>query len=205
MKILSTLTFLGVCLIAVLSPCSGQNISSNEVKGIDAYVKTVDAIRRKRKTAELIFADTSGPTDETEKWRKFTSERALERFREKSETYSIAYNWRNGGQIVASNFTLFSPSGDWVKYVYHHFRADGTLARVESDYRTFNGDFMVVRRRYFDRAGKQIHQTAKFLDLKTRKPKDASAGIMGDDEDDADFYASVEKLPFAHLLRSNIH
>src|SRR5688500_15178485 len=82
----------------------------------------------------------------------------------------------NGGKVVPSNFTLFSPSGDSVKYVYHHFRTDGTLARVESDYRTFNGDFMVVRRRYFDRAGKQIHQTAKFLDLKPRKPKDASAG-----------------------------
>ncbi|HVF46748.1 MAG TPA: hypothetical protein VNA17_04210 [Pyrinomonadaceae bacterium] len=201
MKILGTLVVLGLCLITVLSPCSGQNISRNEIKGIDAYVKTVDAIRRKRKTAELIFADTSGPTDETEKWRKFPSERALERLRKQSETYSIAYNWLNGGKIVASNFTLFSPSGDWVKYVYHYFRADGTLARVESDYRTFNGDFMVVRSRYFDRMGKQIHQTAKFLDLKTRKPKDASAGVMGDDADATDFYASVEKLPFAHLLK----
>jgi len=201
MKILRTFTFLVLCLLTVPISGAGQNSSAGDVKSIDAYVKTVDAILRKRKSAELIFADTSGPGDEAEKWRKFSSERALERFRARSETYSIAYNWRNGGKIVASNFTLFSPSGDWVKYVYHHFRADGTLARVESDYRTFNGDFMVVRRRYFDRAGKQIHQTAKFLDLKTRKPKDASAGVMGDDADDTDFYASVEKLPFAHLLK----
>lgn len=88
-----------------------------------------------------------------------------------------------------------------VKYVYHHFREDGTLARVESDYRTFNGDFMVVRQRYFDRAGKQIKNSVKFLDLKTRKPKDASSGVMGDDSDDVDYYKTTSKLPFASLVK----
>ena len=172
-----------------------------EIRRIDAYVRSVEAAKNKR--PDLVFADVSDyTTNEKAKWRKFGSEKALDKHRESSEAYTIAYVWRKGGKLNASNFTLSSPSGDWVKYVYHYFREDGTLARVESDYRTFNGDFMVVRRRYFDRAGKQIKNSVKFLDLKTRKSKDASSGVMGVDPEDLDYYLSTNKLPFADLLNA---
>ncbi len=177
-----------------------QGKLSPEVKKIDAYAKTVDAVRKKLKKPSLIFADTADVNTDTEKWQKFASEKALEKFRDKHEVYTIAYNWKSGGKIVGSNFTLSSPSGDWAKYNFHYFRADGTLALVESDYRTFMGDFMVVRRRYFDAAGKQIHHTTKILDLKTKRPKKAPDGIMGDDPDEVDYYLTTAKLPFANLL-----
>lgn len=172
-----------------------------EIRRIDAYVRSVDAAKTIR--PELVFADVSDyTTNEKAKWRKFASERALDRYRNGTEAYTIAYAWRKGGRLVASNFTLSSPSGDWVKYVYHYFREDGSLARVESDYRTFNGDFMVIRRRYFDRNGKQIKNSEKFLDLKTRKPKDASSGVMGDDAKEVDYYLTTRKLPFAGLVNT---
>jgi hypothetical protein len=104
---------------------SSQAANKAEIESIDAYCKTVDAIQDK--TAGLVFADTAGLNDDTPKWRGFASEKALEKFREDSDTYSIAYNWRKGTKIVASNFTLFSDSGDWAKYVYHCFREDGSL------------------------------------------------------------------------------
>ena len=99
---------------------------------IDVYCKAVDTLSKKSKEPHLIAADTSDyeNSNATAKWRKFASEKELEKFREATETYTIAMNWKKNGKIVASNFTLFSPSGDWAKYVYQYFREDGTLAKV---------------------------------------------------------------------------
>jgi len=189
-----------VLLFAATVSAQSRNAA---VKKIDAYCKTVEAIHRGSKSPELVFADTAGMNDKRSKWRRFASEKALDRFREDSETYSIAYNWRRGGRIVASSFTLFSGSGDWAKYVYHCFRDDGSLARVESELRTFYGDFIVTRRRYFDTKGKQISNSVKYRDLTTKKPKKPeSGGVMGDDPNEVDYYKKTSKLPFAHLLKS---
>lgn len=184
-------------LLGISSAIFAQTV---EIRRIDGYVRSVEAAKTKR--PELVFADVSDYTaNEKPKWRKFASERALDRHRTRTEVYTIAYAWRKAGKLVAANFTLSSPSGDWAKYVYHYFREDGSLARVESDYRTFNGDFMVVRRRYFDRDGKQIKNSVKFLDLKTREPKDASSGVMGD-APEVDYYLTTRNLPFAGLVNA---
>ena len=188
-------------LFCVASNIAAQAKVSPDVKKIDAYVKTVDAVRTKLKKPSLVFGDTADIESDKEKWQKFASDNALEKFRTRNEVYNIAYNWLSGGKIVQSSFTLSSPSGDWAKYNNHYFRADGTLAMIESDYRTFLGDFMVIRRRYFDTAGKQIHMTEKYLDLKSRKPKKHSDGVMGDDRDEVDYYLTTATLPFASLLK----
>lgn len=173
-----------------------------EVKAIDAYAATIMAFTKKRTNPKLVFADVSNAeTEQPSMYQKFASEKALEKHRDKSEVYSIAYAWKKSGKVVATNFTLSSPSGDWVKYNFHVFRADGSLAMVESDYRTFMGDFVVIRRRYFDTAGKQLHKTSKIQDLKTRKPKKAPDGVMGDDADEVDYYLTTALLPFADILK----
>jgi hypothetical protein len=178
---------------------SAQGVAT-QVKSINTYCKQIDSLQKRRKVPDLLFANTADTDSTRERWRRFASERALEKHREGSETYDIAYNWRRGARVVASNFTHFSASGDWAKYVNHCFRTDGTLARVETDFRTFNGDFKVIRTRYFDTAGRQISSSAKYLDLQSRKPKNHSEGVMGDDPNDADFYKTVKKLPYARLL-----
>jgi hypothetical protein len=171
------------------------------INEIDAYVKTVDGIVKRRRNPDRVFADTADMNSSREKWRRFASIKALDRFRKRSETYSISYNWLSAGKIVASNFTLFSASGDWAKYVNHYFRPDGTLARVDTDYRTFMGDFVVLRSRYFDPKGNQISSSVKYLDLTTRKPKDAGEGVMGDDPKEVEYYLKTSKLPFARLMK----
>ncbi|MFT3746045.1 MAG: hypothetical protein QM785_17375 [Pyrinomonadaceae bacterium] len=193
-------------LTALILLCAASNVAaqakiSPAVKKIDAYVKTVDAIRTKLKKPSLVFGDTADIESDKEKWQKFASDKALEKFRTRNEVYNIAYNWLSGGKIVQSSFTLSSPSGDWAKYNNHYFRVDGTLAMIESDYRTFLGDFMVIRRRYFDTAGKQIHMTEKYLDLRSKKPKKHPDGVMGDDKDEVDYYLTTATLPFASLLK----
>lgn len=188
-----------LALTFVVSSASlGQSAA---VKTIDSYAATITALTKKRTSPKLVFADVSDVgTEQPSKYQKFASENALEKFRDKSDVYSIAYAWKKAGKVVATNFTLSSPSGDWVKYGNHVFRADGTLAMVESDYRTFMGEFVVIRKRYFDTKGKEIHKTTKIQDLKTNKPKKALDGVMGDDPDEVDYYLTTAALPFADIL-----
>ena len=189
---------LAICQSAVVS---AQTKRSAEVKGIDAYCKTIDSLTSKNKTA-LIFADTSDYEDANAKpkWQKFTSEKALEKFRDKTETYSIAYNWLKGGKLVASNFTNFSPSGDWTMYIYHVYRADGSLARVKSELRTFQGDYIVIKTQYFNTSGKEISKTMKYLDLATHKPKKPSPDFNSSFSSE-DYFTKTSKLPFAAQLK----
>jgi hypothetical protein len=188
-------------LVAALAPGIVLAQKNQAVKDIDAYCKNIDAAVKKRKEPDRVFADTASETSKHERWKSFASTKALEKFRKRQEVYTTAYNWLSSGKIVGSNFTLSSPSGDWAKYVYHWFRADGTLAREESEYRTFMGDFIVIRRRYFDTKGRHLKSSVRFLDLTTGKPKDAGEGVMGDDPKEVDYYKKTSELPFAGLLK----
>jgi hypothetical protein len=188
-------------LIAVLAAGVLAQENLTTVKEIDTYCNKIDAAVKRRKEPDRVFADSASETSKHEKWKSFASTKALEKFRKRQEVYTIAFNWLSGGKVVRSNFTLSSPSGDWAKYVYHWFRADGTLAREESEYRTFMGDFIVIRRRYFDSKGRHLKSSVRFLDLTTGKPKDASEGVMGDDPKEVDYYKKTSELPFAHLLK----
>lgn len=205
MNKLSFLTCLIVFLLFQSSFVSAQTGKKAEIKRIEAYCKTVDAFTKRYKNPQSVYADTSDYNENDKpKWRKFASENALEKFREKTETYSIAYNWQKNGKIVKSNFTLFSPSGDWAQYVYHHFREDGTLAKAESEMRTFNGDLIIIQDFYFDRKGNLLKKTVKYLDLQTKKPVKPTKEFLeneGSFFSDVDYFKKTSKLPFAHLLK----
>ena len=190
-----------------VSPVLAQTGKNAEIKRIDAYVKTLDKFVKNRQP-HLIYADTSDYDAESQpQWRRFASVKALEKFREQQrETYSIAYNWRQRGRIVKSNFTLFSPSGDWTQYVFHDFRTDGTLAHVQSEMRTFNGDLIIIEDFYFDRAGKLLKKTIKYRDLQTQKPIKPTKEFLetrGNFSSDVKYYKRTRLLPFAGLMKRN--
>ena len=181
----------------------GQTASPSAIKSIDAYCKTVDGIQKRRKLPDLVFADTSDGYEKSSKpaWKKFASVKALDKFRDKSETYTVAYNWLDRGKIVASNFTFSSPSGDWAEYIYSYYRLDGTLAKAKIDYRTFMGDIMVLQDMYFDRSGKVIKKTVKYEDLTTHKPKKVKKDSFDSSMlNEVDYYTTTGKLPFAGLV-----
>jgi hypothetical protein len=187
-----------IALLAAVAPAQAT------IKAIDTYAKGIDRHTASRKNPKVVFADTSDHTGTSKaNWRKFASEKALEKHRETSETYSIAYTWAKNGELVASNFTLFSGSGDWAKYVNHYFRPDGTLAKVEVDYRTFHGDFIVEQNLYYSPSGKLIKKTTAYKDLQTGKPKKPEAGYLDDNSEllAGDIYKAVAKLPFARLIK----
>ncbi len=201
MKKRAGFVFFFVIFACSFLPIAAQANKNAEIKRINAYVKTVEAFTKRYKNPHLIFADTSDYNDDSKsKWQKFASEKALEKFRETSETYTIAYNWRRRGKLVQSNFTLFSPSGDWAQYDYHYFRENGTIAKTSSELRTFYGDLIVLRNFYFDGKGKLLRQTIQFRDLRTKKPvkkpKDADY-----QSSDVKIYKTVRQMPFAKLLK----
>jgi hypothetical protein len=178
-----------------------QKANTTEVKTIDAYVKKVDAYVKSHKNPNLVFADTADIEEKNSKWKKFASDKALDDYRKKSETYEICYAWQQSGNLTEASGTMFSPSGDWVQYIYHYFREDGTVAKVESDFRSFNGDIIIERSLYYDKKGKQIKTTTQYRDLKTRKFKkpDSAAGFASS-MNKFDVYKTTKKLPFAHLI-----
>jgi hypothetical protein len=188
-------------LVAAMLLLSGIVTAQNTVGEIDAYVRSVKKITGGTKN-KIVVADTGDYEANKADWKKFASEKALEKHRETSETYSIAYNWKKDGRVVASNFTDFSPSGDWTQYTFHYFRPDGTIVKVEAELRTFNGDWIVERNYWFNKSGKQIKKTSTYRDLDTKKPKKPTPDIK-DDSTGAfavTYFKAVNKLPFAALL-----
>lgn len=200
---MKTTTLLILLLIfSAAATVSAQAARTTTVVGIEAYAKSIDKMVESRKTPDLVCADVADQEkDENAKWQKFDSEAALEKFRETTETYTIALNWRKNGKLVASNFTFFSPSGDWAKYVYQYFREDGSLAKVKVDYRTFEGDLIILQNIYFSPAGKLLKKTNRFEDLTTHKPKRVKKDSFDQGMlNEVDYYKTTRKLPFAKLI-----
>jgi hypothetical protein len=207
MKKIGLLAFLffNVVIFQMPAPVFSQTDKTAEIRLIDSYARTIDALVKRGKSPHLIFADASDFSGENAKpkWKRFNSEREFEKAREASEFYDIAYVWRQNGKIAAANFTRSSPSGDWVHYVYHYFRPDGSLAKVESELRTFYGNLIVEQDLYFDRRGRILQKNRKFLDLQTQKPKKPEKEFLEGNADfvsRVDYYQRTNRLPFAALL-----
>jgi hypothetical protein len=186
--------FAGIIFFALAISAPAQTKPTTVTRTIDKYVKSIEKLTGSRKEPDLVMADAADIEAEKPDWKKFDSPAALEKARQEKETYTIAFNWKKNGKIVASNFTYFSQSGDWSQYVYHYFRENGTLARVDAELRTFNDDCVIKQRFYFNRAGKRLRKTLNYYDLTTNKPKER---CLGADALKFDYSRSVAKLPFS--------
>lgn len=189
-----------IFVVLMVSLTTAQTKSSTEVRRIDALAKSIDRVAKRSK--KLVVADTANFDEDKTTWQLFDSEDALGKFRDKTETYTIAYSWKHSGRVIASNFTLFSPSGDWTKYVLHYFRTDGSVGLVRSELRTFYGEFIVKDDRYFDPRGRLIKRTRKYFDLTTGKPKRPTNEMREDNSSfyRVDYFKKAGDLPFAKLL-----
>ena len=188
-------------IAAAALTASAQSKRGDEIAKTNVLVRSVDRFL-KSEPKKLVFADTADFDEEKANWKLFESEDALDKFRENSETYTIAFNWKRHGRVIASNFTLFSPSGDWTKYVFHYFRTNGSVALVKSELRTFYGEFIVREDRYFDTHGRLIRKTIHYYDLTTGKPKKPTREMRENNPSlyRVDYFTSASKLPFANLL-----
>lgn len=171
-----------------------------EVGRIESSVASLDEMTKSAVKPQLIFADISDFSDGKGKpvWKKFESEEALTDYREtRNETYEIAFVWMKDGQVAVSNFTLFSPSGDWAQYDLHYFRPDGSIAKIVSELHVTFLEFGLKRELWFDPKGIQIAATQTYSNLESgqriRKPKDSF-------DTDIKRFNTVSDLPFSSLV-----
>lgn len=185
------------------SPAFSQTGRKTEIKQIDAYVKSLNFTAKQKPEPDLIYADVSDYDKQKPRWKRFSSTSSLEKFRTETDIYNSANNWRKSGNVVLSVVTLSSPSGDWAKYLYMYFRNDGTLAKSESELRTFYGDFVAKQNFYFDRKGRLIKKTLKYFDLATGKLTKPDRANLADNLsfiNNDNYYKKVTDLPFADLI-----
>lgn len=184
---------------------NAQTNKKTEIKRIDFYVKTVNKFVKNKKP-QLIFGDTAETADseENKNWQRFDSEEDLEKTEAETPLYTTAHNWLKNGKIIRSNFYFTSPSGDWAHFVNHYFRADGSLAFIESEARTFYGELIILKTRYFDRKGRLLKKTIRYKDLFTKKPikpkkeylETVDSLVSGEN-----YFKKTSQLPFADLVR----
>ena len=188
-----------ISLAALILSASIAMQAQSSVRSIDSYVKRVE--RAAKSPSKLIIADTADYQADRPNWRKFTSEASLEKFRESADTFTMAFCWKIGGKIAAVKIANFTPSGDWARYTDHYFRTDGSLARVDSEMRTFDGDYIIEQSLYFNAAGRRIRRTVRYYDLRTKKPKKMTDEMKAETKGylEFDHYKNTRKLPFARI------
>lgn len=172
--------------------------NASDIASIEAYGRQMDAYTKRNARAGRLFGDTANYEDANApaRWKEFKTKSALQR----AEVYSAATAWLNStGELVVADFSLSSPSGDWAQFNTYYYRSDGTLAKLHSELRTFMGDIVVIRDRFYDSKGKLLQEKTRYLDLQTRKPKKVKEGDFQDMP--IELYAKTSDLPFYALVK----
>jgi len=185
----------------VLPPPSKSPDKSPDELLIDSVEKYCAAVEEHggKKEADFIVGVSSQGSANSNGWRLFHSENELQKTWEEEGNKDAAFVWLNQGKINSTNFTLQSGSGDWALYTHHCFRQDGTVARIESELRTFNGNMIARRKWIFDPNGEKKKFTEEFLDLNTEKPKQPDADF---EDRETPLCRKVTDLPFYGIFQS---
>lgn len=197
MKNRSALFLVGVIFAAAVS-ASGQARTARSIKVIDKYAASIDKTVDSRSRPDIVAADTAAIDAAKPAWKIFDSVDALEKAGTEDDTYTIAYSWKKDDKLVASRFTYSSPSGDWAEFVFHYFRADGSLARVDAELRTFTDDCVIRQSFYFNSSGKSLKRTRRYFDLNTDKPRKP---CLGANALKFEYFKTAAALPFAASLK----
>jgi hypothetical protein len=115
--------------------------------------------------------------------------------------YDEAFVWELPGNSLVITMFHASSTGDWAHYVDYCFRANGSLASVESTLATFYaaaGPVRRIRKRRFDARGKQLWVLTRVVDARSgRTMRDAQFR-----DQDEEIFATRAALPFSRLLGS---
>lgn len=181
--------------------------SPSEVSIVTAYCRELATYVKRNPTQTRFFGDVaaydqSGVTlsaPSTAKWREFKSQEAREATTTPDNLYDTANVWLRGGKIVIAQFEYGSPSGDWAQFVGYCFREDGSLAKLENSFRTFNSDVRIEKERIYDAKGKRLRSSLRCFDLQSGRRKRCEGNYSNYD---ADVFRTVKQLPFYGLIQS---
>ncbi len=142
-----------------------QLTPSGTVKDINGFCDGLIPMTKKKGSGRLFGLVQKDDYDKG-RWAEFRRESDLKAAAEAERVFEVARVWSRPDGATAVSMTLTSGSGDWFHLVEYCFRADGTLARMNSTLNTFNAvdkdpekdvdGASRERERHFDRTGKQI-------------------------------------------------
>ncbi len=175
------------------------------VSSIEEYTREVNRYVARHQSECRIFADVaSGYAEkkEVESWQEFVTEDARSKADAGNNLNKNADVCFKGGKVIAAHFMFQSPSRDWAHFVLYYFRADGTLAKIESTLNTFYGHVSARREKYFGEDGRLLRATEHFYELGTRKKTRPGKGADEFIDEPIPVFRKVSDLPFARLLES---
>ena len=181
----------------LVSPAVGARSTAAEVRQVSRYCKQVDSYVREHPSAFVNLRRGSGVNNDGDgKWRRWPKARAAEAV----DSNGDARLWRRDGKIVFVTFLLQSGSRDWALYVSNYYRLDGTLAKIESELRTFYGNVSVERDWLYRPDGSLISFKARCFKLPGREPAQLDDNFI---DIPVPLYPTVAHLPFQSLLRQS--
>ncbi|HJX89504.1 MAG TPA: hypothetical protein VJ372_03365 [Pyrinomonadaceae bacterium] len=184
------------CAIAGCQSFAVAQTSNHSISEINIYSAEVERFTQINKEHRIFGDVSSAKTDKTDLWREFKSEKELEDTGNGENLNQMATLWTKQGKVIAAKFNFTSPSGDWNHFINYYFRENGSLAKIDAQLNTFEGNISVVRQRYYNSTGPLIKSTETFRDLETHKPR-KSADFM---DNPIPIYLKVPDLPFHQLL-----
>jgi hypothetical protein len=194
-------------IVAVAHAGGEPSIDQVPIQAIDQFCDGLQVMTTEKKGRRL-FGVFQEDNYSKGRWVEFKRERDLNAAVKQDHVFDIAQLWSREDGAIAVSMRLSSASADWFHFVEYCFRADGTLARVNSTLNTFNAadkdpekDVSGASRerdRYFDASGAQIKVRRRVLDLKTKRPA-PTLRVMDDAEP---IYKTAAALPFHGLLKS---
>jgi len=182
--------------LAVCQSSAVAQTSKSSISEINVYTGEVERFTKVNKKHRIFGDVSSAETDKTDLWREFKSEKELEDTGDGENLNQTATVWTKQGKVIAAKFNFTSPSGDWNHFINYYFRENGSLAKIDAQLNTFEGNVSVVRQRYYNSNGRLIKSTQTFRDLTTHKPR-KSADFM---DNPIPVYLKVSDLPFRQLL-----
>ena len=181
-------------LLLVSSPVLART-TRVEVQLIDRYCKEVDRYVRAHPSAFVNVRQGSGVNNAGNgKWRRWPKARSAEAV----DSNGDARLWRRNGKIIFVTFLFQSGSRDWALYVNNYYRPDGTIAKIDSELRTFYGDVSVERDWLYRPDGSLVSFDARCFKLSGHEPAQIDDNFI---DKSVPLYQTVAHLPFQRLLR----
>ncbi len=141
--------------------------------------------------------DSSGASQDGD-WLEFPDLGTLRKMAGVRAIYDIAEVWTLPSGILFVSMYLTSESGDWASFIDYCYRPNGSLARIESDYRFLpGGGTRRIRTQIFSLDGKISSQYRRLFDIKTGKLLTTTS--FPRDRDDP-VYLTPSSLPFSSQL-----
>ena len=194
---------LGAMLLLSAAPSFSED-TIEEIRGIYAAVnRTIE-----EKKAQVILFYTS------DKGWKEAKDPGQKEFKDIDEMGGLERNYVyvHDGRIIKVRMALETPSGDWILVRDYYFYDNGRTAFVFDDLSTFQGyvpdhdeiegPYVVEKRMYFDKKGKQVKTLKKAFVKATGQ--EISAGHVQQVGEDVEVIADIRSFAFYRMLRKGL-